>query len=222
MPAPASTDVVLSLRDIAISVDARPLLRDVELALSAGELVALCGPSGTGKTMLLRAIVGLDDPSAGDATLEGLSADDWGQPQWRRRVLYVAQRPVMLPGTVRDNLALPFEYAVAGQVFPELRARELTARLLLGEQTFDQAAVDLSEGERQRVAIARALLVEPSVMLLDEPTSALDPAATEAVEQIIREMAERGLAALVVTHSREQAERWCDRVVDLAQWVPRG
>lgn len=207
--------VVLELRGVAVGVGPRVLMRGLSLGVRAGELVALRAPSGAGKTRLLRAVAGLDDLSEGEILLRGQSPDATGWPRWRRSVVLCAQRAPALPGSVRDNLARPFEYASASSSFPEGRARELIARLLLGPEVFEQRAETLSEGELQRVGLIRSLLLEPAVLLLDEPTSALDEEATRAVEELVREVVGRGTCALVVTHDPAQAERWCDRSVAL-------
>lgn len=207
---------VLSLRDVAVSAGGVALLHEISLELGPGEMVALRGPSGAGKSTLLRAVAGLVDPTAGDVALEGRSAAEVGWPAFRRRVVLVDQESVVLPGTVRDNLARPFAYRSSPGAFPEARARELLDRILLGADRLPQEARSLSVGQRQRLALARALLLDPAVLLLDEPTSALDAEAAQAVEALLIETAAAGVAALIVTHGQEQARRLCVRTLDLA------
>ncbi len=210
---------LFEVRDLAVSAGGVPLLAGVGLALEPGEAVGVVGPSGSGKTTLLRALALLSDPVRGEVTLRGRGPADWGYPEWRRRVSLVAQRPELLDDTVRQNLARPFGYRTSLGAFPEERAKRALAELGLDDR-LDQAAPTLSEGQQQRVSLVRALLVEPDVLLLDEPTSALDARAVRAVEALVtRDVSERGAAALVVTHDAEQAERWCDRVVDLARFA---
>jgi ABC-type iron transport system FetAB ATPase subunit len=203
---------VLRLRGIAVAAAGRTLLRGIDLSLAAGERVALRGPSGSGKTTLLRTINGLIDPTAGEVELDGNCPGDLLYPCYRRRTILVGQRPVLLAGTVRANLQRPFQFKTTTEVFPASRATELLMQLGLNDQLLDQEARSLSEGEQQRVCLARALLLAPQVLLLDEPTSALDEEAVDAVERIVTaETDRRGLAALIVTHNREQSERWCHR-----------
>jgi ABC-type iron transport system FetAB ATPase subunit len=198
--------VELRLEDVAV---ARGSLSGISLTLRGGELTALAGPSGVGKTSLLRAIVRLDEPDGGRVVVDGRDAGELDPRALRRRVGFVAQSPAMLPGTVRDNLAYalgaPGERALA----EALRATGLPRELL------HRDAHRLSGGEQARVAVARALTRDPGALLLDEPTAALDPDATAAVERLLGALAARGLALLVVTHDAAQAERIADHTVRL-------
>jgi putative ABC transport system ATP-binding protein len=213
----------LEVARVGISVASVRLLQDVSFRLRAGERIALSGPSGCGKTSLLRGISGLDDLSAGEVTLGGRSPDQVGWPDWRRRVTYVSQEPVLLGGSIRDNLVRPFRYRSAAEPFPESTARAWLGRLGLGSRWSEPEASHLSVGERQRVALVRALALKPVVLLLDEPTSALDDAARQAVEALVRERChDDGLSALVVTHSESQALAWCDTRIDLTGHVVPG
>jgi len=210
---------VLELLDVVVAAGGAPLLVDVSLRLHAGECVALRGPSGCGKTTLLRAAAGLDDPAAGEILLDARPPGAHGWPAFRRAVVLCAQAAVVLPGSVRENLARPFAYRAAREPFPEARADDLLDRLRVGARRRDQDAASLSAGQRQRVALIRALLLRPRALLLDEPTSALDDDAAALVEALLREERTRGLAVLTVTHDASQAERVADRVVDLRPHV---
>jgi ABC-type multidrug transport system fused ATPase/permease subunit len=198
--------VRVELEDV---VPARGSLRGVSLTLRAGELTALAGASGVGKTSLLRAIVRLDEPASGRVLLDGRDAREVDPRALRRRVGFVAQAPVMLPGTVRDNLGYGLgasdERALAGA----LAATGLDAGFL------GRDAAQLSGGEQARVAIARALTRDPGALLLDEPTASLDPDAAAVIEGLLAELARRGLGLLVVTHDAAQAERIADHTVRL-------
>ena len=221
MPAvPPIFPPLFAARDLTIVAGVRTLLRGVNFSLQPGELVALRGPSGYGKTTLMRALCALDDCAAGEISLEGRVPHEWGYPEFRRRVILVEQRPVLFEASVETNLRRPFAYRTAPHAFDENRARELMARLRLSEVAFDFAARKLSQGQQQRLAIVRALLLAPRVLLLDEPSSALDADSMQCVEELIRAEAQKGLAALIVTHDAAQAARWASRVLDATQWRP--
>ncbi len=186
---------MLSVRDIS-----RPGLEPTSFEVADGECLALRGPSGAGKSLLLRAIADLD-PNAGEAFLDGVARSSVSGPSWRRRVAYLAAEP----GWWSQRLADHFTdwHAVA----------PLAEALRLPEDIGDKTVRLLSTGERQRLALIRALLVNPRVLLLDEPTAALDEAATEAVEQLAKELLDGGVSILWVTHDRSQAQRMARRAL---------
>lgn len=212
---------LLRIEHLSVAAGDRTLLAEFDLTLAAGEFVALSGPSGSGKTTLLRSICGLIDPSGGEIRFRGEHPDTIGWPAFRREVVLVDQRPVLCDDTVRANLARPFGYRSAGSTsFPAQAAERLLERFGLDRGLMSQAARSLSEGEQQRVSLVRALLLDPPVLLLDEPTSALDEESVSLVEgALVGQARRRGLAALIVTHDRLQAERLCDRTVELRQFA---
>jgi ABC-type iron transport system FetAB ATPase subunit len=216
----SANEPALQLRGLTVVAGGRILLASIDLELVAGELVALSGPSGCGKTTLLRTITGLCDPAAGEIRLQGQCPGELKWPCYRRRTLLVDQRPILLAGTVQDNLARPFRYRIATRPFPQGEALQLLEQFGLAADVLMQQARSLSQGQQQRVSLVRALLLEPRVLLLDEPTSALDEEAATSVERLLQQESQRRqLAGLIVTHDRRQAERWCHRVFDLRPFM---
>jgi phosphate-transporting ATPase len=160
--------------------------------------VAVRGPSGSGKSLLLRAIVDLD-PNSGEVGLDGLSRESMSGPAWRRLVGYLPAEP----GWWADRVGEHFTDWVA--------ARPLVERLGLPDEARDWPLTRPSTGERMRLAIVRALAAQPKVLLLDEPTAALDAASVAIVEALIGERVAAGMAVLWVTHDAAQGERVAKR-----------
>jgi putative ABC transport system ATP-binding protein len=193
-------------------------LRDVSLTVKAGEMVAVMGPSGSGKSSLLTIAGTLEEPTSGAVLVNGedtLRMSAGGKSRLRRRAIgYVFQDFNLLPGlTAVENVALPLE--LDGVRARRARQTGIEALDLLG--LADRAGHfpdQLSGGERQRVAIARAVVGDRRLLLADEPTGALDSVTGEAVMRLILAACKRGLAAVVVTHDAQLAS-WADRVVFL-------
>jgi phosphate-transporting ATPase len=166
----------------------------MSFSISAGECVAIRGPSGGGKTLLLRAIADLD-PNEGIVCLDGRDRTTISGPEWRRLVGYLPAEPGWWAVTV-------------GEHFTDWTAAANTARDLgFPDDANGWPITRLSTGERLRLALVRALMVGPKVLLLDEPTAALDPASVEAVETLIAARVRAGVAVLWVTHDVQQAKR---------------
>ena len=172
----------------------RPGLAPVSFELAAGECLALRGPSGSGKSLLLRALADLD-PNQGDIELDGQARASMPAPVWRRHVCYLPAEPGWWAETV-------------GAHFSDWRAAvPLIEALGMPPDCDDWPMARLSTGERQRLGLARLLLLEPQVLLLDEPTSGLDETATAAVESLVRARLDAGAGAIWSTHDLDQAKR---------------
>lgn len=219
------TEGRLRVAGLRVSADGLPILRDATFALTPGELVTLEGPSGLGKSTLLRALVRLAELEPG-LRVEGEAWLD-GQPIFsratdpdtlRRQLGLLFQRPVVFPRSLRGNLVLPLRYGPwPRRSWPERMEHALTRVGLWNEvrHRLDAPATILSIGQQQRLCLARALVNEPRALLLDEPTSALDPEATEAVERLLVRL-RADVPILMVTHDPAQATRIADRRLCLA------
>jgi ABC-type multidrug transport system fused ATPase/permease subunit len=199
--------VVTGLR---VSRAGRCVLSGVAFAAPRGTVTALVGGSGAGKSTLLRCLNRLEEPDEGTIALDGTDIRMLDPPLLRRRVALVSQTPVMLPGTVEDNLA----YRVPGLARPAMQ--DALAAAGLDEAFLPRAARELSGGERARVALARALTRDPDAILLDEPTAALDPRTAQLVARTVAALAQRDLAVIVATHDLDLAAGVATRAVALA------
>ena len=216
----ATNPPVIDIRDVTRTYgEGPPALADVSLTVHAGEAVAVLGPSGSGKSTLLNLIAGLDRPSAGSVTVDGLRVDglsESGSAQYRRtRIGMVFQFFNLLDDlTVLDNVLLPAQ--LAG--LPRAEARRRAAGLLehLGIDRHATAHPGrLSGGERQRVAVARALMNHPALLLADEPTGALDSASGQDVRKLLTDLNAEGQTVVLVTHDLRLAESCATRTVEL-------
>ncbi len=193
------------------------ILTEISFSARRREITAIVGPSGGGKSSLIRLINRLDDPTTGRIILAGEDIMRLDPLQLRRRVSMVLQKPFMFEGTVLDNLQRPFLFRsvpppVEGS--PEVRRAMELAGLAAGLLTRD--ARTLSLGEQQRVNLARALITGPGVLLLDEPTSALDRPTGDRLAGTIREICQsQGLCVILVTHDLRLAEKTADALVYL-------
>jgi putative ABC transport system ATP-binding protein len=202
---------VLRTEHLTRVVDDRPLVEDVSITVELGEVVAMVGPSGGGKSSLLRLLNRLDEPTGGTVFLEGRDYREIAPRELRRRIGMLLQQPFLFPGTVAENLA--FGPAAHGDMLAAETIAELLERVGLGGYA-DRDVSRLSGGEAQRVSLARTLANGPEILLLDEPTSALDEAAQLGVERLICNIIrQQQLTCLIVTHDREQAERMAQRAI---------
>ena len=211
---------VIELADVSRRYDeGPPALAGVSLTIAAGEAVAILGPSGSGKSTLLNLVAGLDRPSSGTVTVDGVRVDELSEAasaRYRRaKVGLVFQFFNLLDDlTVADNVMLPAQLAGTPRGAAQRRAADLLG--VLGIDRHAQAYPGrLSGGERQRVAVARALMNRPALLLADEPTGALDTAAGEDVQQLLSELHADGQTIVLVTHDLALAGACATRTVRL-------
>jgi lipoprotein-releasing system ATP-binding protein len=197
------------------------VLRDLDLQVAAGEMVAIVGASGVGKSTLLHILGGLDRVDAGTITIAETplgSLSDAALVAFRNRhVGFVFQFHHLLPEfSALENTEMPMRIARMRLADARSRAEELLRRVGLGERLTHRPGM-LSGGEQQRVAVARALVMRPSVLLADEPTGDLDEATAESLHRLLREMHhDFGLTSIIATHNPRLAEA-CDRVLRLQE-----
>lgn len=196
---PIVTQVRLTVENLR-----RPGLAPVSLNLAGGECITVTGPSGGGKTLLLRAIADLD-PCEGDVRLDGVSRAAIPAPRWRQAVRYVAAEP----GWWTDSVAAHFHAP------DEARAR--ISEVGLSPDLIDAPVARLSTGERQRLALLRALERDPKILLMDEPTAALDSTNAALVADMLEEALRSGLGLVLVTHDTALTARLGRRHYHMAE-----
>ncbi|OZB02713.1 MAG: lipoprotein releasing system, ATP-binding protein [Idiomarina sp. 34-48-12] len=188
------------------------VLKDVNLSVNAGEMLAIVGSSGSGKSTLLHCMGGLDKPTSGEVLFAGYAIQDWSSNQladWRNKELgFIYQFHHLLPEfTALENVAMPQLIAGVSTREAKLRAEQLLQRVGLAERLQHRPA-ELSGGERQRVAIARALANSPRLVLADEPTGNLDDSTAEQVFELLLELNEEfDTAFVIVTHDNSLAAK---------------
>lgn len=200
---------LFAFEQVRLEVGDAVILDGVDARIPDGGVTALVGPSGSGKSTLLRLCNRLAVPTAGRVLFRGADLADLDVLAHRRRVGMVFQRPVLFPGTVRDNLLVAAPDADDAAMAAVLERAHLPAGFL------DRVGDDLSGGEAQRACLARALAAGPQVLLMDEPTASLDSAAAAVLEGLARDLADAGVPVVWVSHDRAQVARLADRMLEL-------
>ena len=216
---------VLAAEDLTVRFGRRTALAGVTLEVPRGRIVSVIGPSGGGKTTLLRAFNRMNELKPGVTTTGtvrfngvDLHGDEVDPVEVRRRIGMVFQQATLFPRSILDNVVFgPRAGGHTGDKLLELAEEVLVAVGLWSEvgEDIDRPAMQLSAGQRQRLCIARTLALRPEVLLLDEPTSALDPAATARIESLVHSL-KRDHTIVLATHGRRQAARLSDFTAYLA------
>ena len=203
-----TTRRLLEARDLRVTLpgDAGPVavLDGVSIAVPGGEVVDVVGPSGSGKSTLLRALARLLPGATGRLLLDGETADAIEPHEWRSRVALLPQKAAIVPGTIRENLLLPWRLKVRADmtVPPDDQLRTALDRISLGDIDLDRDGARLSVGQAARIALTRVVLARPEVLLLDEPDANLDEASAEQVRLMTAAFAADGGAVVRVRHQR--------------------
>jgi cell division transport system ATP-binding protein len=209
---------VISFENVTVRFDERIIFQDLNFSLGSGEFVYLIGATGSGKSSFLKLIYRDLLPIAGSVHVAGMDVTQLKErkvPQLRRSLGIVFQDFQLLPDrSVYDNVAFALEVTGKKRSFIKQRVLEVLSMVGLSHRRFDMPD-DLSGGEQQRVVIARALANEPRLMLADEPTGNLDPEAAHAIMDIFRQINNRGMAVLMVTHNYDMVKRYPYRTVKI-------
>jgi ABC-type Fe3+/spermidine/putrescine transport system ATPase subunit len=201
----------LDLEGLVIGYGRETVVKDFTLAVADGEMVSLLGPSGAGKTTVLKAVAGLHAPAAGTIRIDGVPVD--GLPPERRNAVMVFQKPLLFPFmNVEQNIGFGLRMRGAGAGEARDRIGEILEMTELAG--FGRRKVhELSGGQQQRVALARALVLRPGVLLLDEPLSSLDATLRQQMRELILKLqAQTGITMVFVTHDQSEALMMSHRV----------
>ncbi len=195
-----------------------PILQDISFEVFEGERVAIVGPSGAGKTYLLRLLNRLSEPTSGKIYLQNQEYSQIPVLQLRSIVTLVSQEPKLLGMTVKEALAYPLVLRGLPKQTIQQRVSHWIEQLQIPDEWLTRTEVQLSLGQRQLVAIARALVIQPKILLLDEPTSALDVNQAEHLVEIFSQLAQNYQTTVVmVNHQLELVEKFCTRLLCLQQ-----
>ncbi len=209
---------VLMAENLHKSFGSQKVLNGISLTVNRGETLAVLGRSGTGKSVLLRLIIGLQKPDSGSIRIHGkdiagLSLDQLGEI--RKKMGFLFQRAALYDSlTVEQNVAFPLQHHKKEMTRSEqlVRAGELLSEVGMGG-SFGKMPSDISGGMQKRVGLARALALDPDILLLDEPTAGLDPISSAEVEDLVLKLqAEHHLASIVVTHDLHLAKTIANRL----------
>ena len=195
---------IFELDNLGLVSPEKIILEEISLSVEAGEHLTITGPSGSGKSSLLKLLAALVSPSSGRIVYQGRDLEDLDPVTYRREVSYCFQQPVLFGQTVRDNMAFPFE--IRHLPFDQERVLATLARLNLGPEFLEKPIKELSGGEKQRVALVRNLLFEPKVLLLDEVSSGLDEKTKHVLRTFLKDLQQEGVTLIEVTHDQQEIE----------------
>ena len=195
---------IFELDNLGFVSPEKMILEGISLSIKEGEHLTITGPSGSGKSSLLKLLAALVSPSSGQLFYQGQELGDLDPVAYRREVSYCFQQPVLFGQTVRDNVAFPFE--IRQIPFDQERVLTALARLNLGPEFLEKPIKDLSGGEKQRVALVRNLLFEPKVLLLDEVSSGLDEKTKILLRTFLKDLHQEGVTLIEVTHDQQEIE----------------
>ena len=195
---------LLSIRGLSYEVKGQKILEDISYDINEGDFISIGGPSGSGKSSLLKIIATIISKTDGEIIYKELPLEQYEPTGYRKEVSYCFQAPVLFGKTVKDNLSFPYE--IRQMEFDKEKAVTLLTTLGLSESDLEKEVKFLSGGEKQRVALIRNMLFEPKVLLLDEVTSALDEANRTIIWNWLRTLKKNGTyTILMVTHNDEEA-----------------
>lgn len=204
---------LMTFNNVWYSSDDKDIIKNLSFDLEKGDFMSIVGPSGGGKSTLLKLANSLISPSKGDIFFKGDSLEKLDPISLRQKVSYVFQTPHLFGETVEDNIAFP--YNIRQLPVDKERVNVLFDLFQMDKDYLKQDVKKLSGGEKQRIALIRQLLFEPEILLLDEVTSALDQKNKEIVETVIQDCHQKGVTIMWVTHDMEQSQKYANRLMTI-------
>lgn len=204
---------LLEFDHVHFSSDEKDIIKDVTFTVEKGDFVSIIGPSGGGKSTLLKLASHLLSPSKGKILFEGNDIAKSDPIKLRQAISYCFQTPYLFGKVVKDDIAYPF--SIRHQDYDDKRVKELFELFKMDLGYLEQDVKKLSGGEKQRIALIRQLLFTPQVLLLDEVTSALDAQNKVLVEDVIKTLHEQGITILWITHDETQSRKYANKIITL-------
>ncbi|NJK61382.1 MAG: ATP-binding cassette domain-containing protein [Synechococcaceae cyanobacterium SM2_3_1] len=204
---------ILEVQHLGRKLDQHWLWQGISFSLPSGCSLALMGASGSGKTLLLRSLAGLDEVAAGSILLLGKAQQDWSMPEYRRQIMYLSQRPAIFAGTVEDNLKRVWQLQIhQSRLYDREKILAYLEQLHYPSHFLEQPGATLSGGERQLLNLLRSLQLDPHVLLLDEPTASLDAATALRVESLLQTWVQAAEQRVCIwtSHQSDQLHRVCN------------
>lgn len=195
---------ILEIKDLYYEVENTNILNGISISVDQGDCISLVGQSGSGKSTLMKLCADLIPLSKGDVWYKGKSYKEYDPLELRRQITYCIQMPHLFGESVYENLEFPFK--IRKESMNKKKVVELLEKFNLDESFLTKEVKSLSGGEKQRIALIRNLVYRPEVLLLDEATSALDKENTQVIEQYVKELNQKGVTVLWITHDAEQSE----------------
>jgi tungstate transport system ATP-binding protein len=212
---------MIQIQDLLIHRNGRAVLKIDSLDIARGETLTVVGPNGAGKSTLLLALARLLRPSCGDILYDGRSLKQWNELEYRRKISFVFQAPLLMDMTVEQNVALGLKFRSTPKEDARMRVKKWMEQLDV-DSLAKRRASQLSGGEAQRVSLARAFVLEPELLLLDEPFAALDPPTrTKLLDDLSALLKQDRRTAVFVTHNLNEAARLSHRMAVIVGGVLR-
>ena len=203
---------MINIENLIVQRNGRDALKIESLTIQKGETLAVVGPNGAGKSTFLLALAHLLKSSKGEITLHGKAQKEWHDLEYRRKIAFVFQDPLLMDMSVRENIALGLKFRKMAKNETMERVHRW-AKAMGVEKLLERRSGQLSGGEAQRVSLARAFVLDPELLLMDEPFSAVDPQTREKLlEDLSKVLAEDHRTTIFVTHNLKEAAQFGDRV----------